>query len=179
MYTFIQLCRLKPELYNETMQIESRKKLSHLSNGCKRYTDALERQLAGIKGQDLTKEENKLRSVALRTTKNISAMIVGLFKRPSDFKTSITLSCKPQPIRVETKTASSGGESQNQNNNNNRPNKQFKNSNNNNTSSNNNNSYNRGAGGNQYNRQVGQKSKYRGNYQTDYRGGNKRPRHSR
>lgn len=100
MYTFVQLCRLKPELYTESMQIGSRKQLSHLSNGCKKYTDALERQLTSIKRQDLNKDENKLRSTAIRTTKNISTMILGLFKKPPDFKTSITLSFKPVVVNA-------------------------------------------------------------------------------
>uniref|UniRef100_A0A6G1SAS1 Apoptosis inhibitor 5 n=1 Tax=Aceria tosichella TaxID=561515 RepID=A0A6G1SAS1_9ACAR len=100
MYTFVQLSRLKPELYTEAMQVGSRKQLSHLSNGCKKYTDALEKQLTSIKRQDLNKDENKLRSTAIRTTKNISTMILGLFKKPPDFKTSITLSFKPVVVNA-------------------------------------------------------------------------------
>jgi chemotaxis protein histidine kinase CheA len=100
MYTFVQLCRLNPELYTESMQVGGRKQLSHLSNGCKKYTDALERQLTSIKRQDLNKDENKLRSTAIRTTKNISTMILGLFKRPPEFKTSITLSFKPVVVNA-------------------------------------------------------------------------------
>ena len=100
MYTLMQLSRLKPELYTESMQADSRKKLQHLSNGCKKYTDALEQQLkGGSKGQDL-------RGVALRTTKNISAMIIGLFRRPADFKvvTAIILSCKPIAVQPSQQT---------------------------------------------------------------------------
>jgi hypothetical protein len=100
MYTFVQISRLKPELFTEAMQLASRKQLSHLSNGCKKYTDALERQLTSIKRQDLNKDENKLRSTAIRTTKNISTMIVGLFKKPPDFRSSIILSFKPVPVNA-------------------------------------------------------------------------------
>ena len=103
MYTYVQLSRLKPELYTETMKAESRKRLSHLANGCKKYIDALEGQMSRVKKQDLNNEENKLRSVALRTTKNISAMIVGLFRKPSDFKAPIVLSCKPQIVPQNNK----------------------------------------------------------------------------
>ena len=105
MYTLMQLSRLKPELYSETMQMESRKQLQHLSNGCKKYTDALER--VGGKSQDL-------RSVALRTTKNISAMIIGLFRRPSDFKvvTAINLSCKPVPAAAPIASQPAGAPTQ-------------------------------------------------------------------
>lgn len=77
MYTFIQLSRLKPEATQ--LDAASTKRLSHLSNGCKKYTDALERQL---QNKDLNQEENKLRTIALSTTKNISTMILGLFKKP-------------------------------------------------------------------------------------------------
>lgn len=167
MYTFVQLCRLNPALYTEAIQTESKKQLFYLSNGCKKYTDALERQLAGVKRQDLVLEENKLRSVALRTTKNISSMIVGLFKRPADFKTSIVLSCKP--VKVEPPQAAPPAGDTN-NNNNNRHNKQHHNNRGGHQHSNNHHHHNNNS------RQPGQKNKFRGNYQSDYRGGNKRPR---
>lgn len=145
MYTLMQLDRLKPELYTEAMQAESRKQLQHLSNGCKKYTDALESQLKKS-GTD-----QDLRRVALRTTKNISAMIIGLFRRPVDFRvvSTINLSCKPVVVATPpaatgttkttpatTTTTSRPSHSNNNNNNNNKTKHRNFNHNNNNNNNN-------------------------------------------
>lgn len=90
-YSFHQFGRLNPNFYNEARQSEIRLRLHHLAVGCSKYMEILGAQL-----RDLKKEENKLRSVALRTTKNISNLIVrDLFKKPPQFKTDVLLSCKP------------------------------------------------------------------------------------
>lgn len=161
-YTLHQLCRLKPEFYNETLQTESMARLNHLVQGCTKYTSILANQLRGVKSQDLKKEENQLRSIGLRTTKNISTIVKDFFKRPPQFKATIVLSCKPLASRDLANPA--GGNTHNGG---------ATNNNHNNNTNKNGNNYNKQT----FNRQAGQKSKFRQHpYQNDR---NKRPRHAR
>lgn len=86
LFAFHQIARIKPESYFPESRLDSIKsRLQHLSQGCTKYTSLLS-------DPNL---DNKLRSVALRTTKNISNIIKDLFKKPPQFKTVILLSCKP------------------------------------------------------------------------------------
>lgn len=164
-YTFHQFGRVRPEFYTEAVQVELRIRLQHLSLGCKKYMELLSAQLRNVKSsEDLKKEENKLRSVALRTTKNISILVKDLFHNNSaqQFKSTVLLSCKPlaaQPL--DTKPSSNTSSNTNSGFKPN-PNKGHQNSYNNNKQN--------------FNRQGGYKNKYSGGYQNDR---NKRPRYAR
>lgn len=180
-YAFHQFGRFNPEFYNEARQSDIRLRLHHLAMGCTKYMEILSAQLKGVKsGEDLKKEENKLRSVALRTTKNISNLIVrDLFKKPPQFKTDVVLSCKPLAARSSeassTTNPSSISTNSSSRNNNNRV-QQFSKGNRHHHHNNNNGNYNKPHGGGGFNRQGGQKHKYQQSYQNDR---NKRPRYAR
>lgn len=100
LYTFHQLGRLKPFFTELKPDIQS--KLHYLFNGCTKYTQILGNQ----QQKAAKKEENVIRSVALRTTKNITLMVRDLFKKPPQFGSSILLSCKPLVVTrpVDTTT---------------------------------------------------------------------------
>lgn len=164
MYTFHQFGRIKPEFYSEAVQAELRVRLQHLSLGCKKYMELLSQQLTNVKSsEDLKKEENKLRNVALRTTKNISILVKDLFHNnpQQQFKSSVLLSCKPlaarpldtKPVQDTSSNTTSGNRPQ--------ANKAQHHYNNNKQN---------------YNRQGGHKHKYNQGYQNDR---NKRPRYAR
>lgn len=179
-YTFHQFGRFNPEYYNETRQSDIRLRLHHLALGCTKYMEILSAQLRDVKKDDLKMEENKLRSVALRTTKNISNLIVrDLFKKPPQFKTDVLLSCKPLTARSSESSVVSTSPSSNNSNNNvrNSRSQQFnKGGNRHHHNNNNNGNYNKPHGGGGFNRQGGQKHKYQQSYQSDR---NKRPRYAR
>lgn len=180
LYAIHQLCRIRPEFFTETLQNKTRLRLHHLAVGCTKYMELLSNLLKEVKSsEDLKKEENKLRNVALRTTKNISMMVKDLFKKPAQFKTSVLLSCKPLTTRPIDVTSDSSNNQAKKNNNNNShadnsnkqqihhkgSNKRPYNGNNNNNNNNNthhNNNSNRFGGG-------GQKHKFRSNYQPNKR----------
>lgn len=154
-YSFHQFCRVKPEFFTEDLQNNIKLRLSYLSLGCTKYMELLSAQLRGVRSsEDLKKEENKLRSVALRTTKNISQIIKDLLKKPPQFKASVLLSCKP--LASPATSAPDAGVNVSQAN----------------KGHNNNGDYNKSH----YGRQAGHKHKYRQSYQNDR---NKRPRHVR
>lgn len=95
MYTFHQFGRFRPEFFDESRQFKVRQQLIYLNFGCKKYGDILGVQLKGVKRDaDLKKEENRLRIVAHKTTKNIMTIIRDLFFRPPQFKSYVLLSCK-------------------------------------------------------------------------------------
>lgn len=158
-HSFHQFCRIKPDFFTEDLQNNIKLRLSYLSLGCTKYMELLSVQLRVVmRGDDLKKkEENKLRSVALRTTKNISQIIKDLLKKPPQFKTSVLLSCKP--LASPASAAEAGVNVSQQTN---------KGQNNNNGGD-----YNKSH----YGRQAGHKHKYRQSYQNDRN--NKRPRHNR
>lgn len=178
-YTFHQFGRVRPEFYNEQRQSDIRLRLHHLAVGCTKYMEILSAQLRGVKsGEDLKKEENKLRSVALRTTKNISNLIKDLFKKPPQFKTDALLSCKPLTARsVEPQTSATPSSTNNSSKNNANRAQQF-NKGGSRYHHNNNGNYNKSHSGG-FNRQGaggGQKHKYQQSYQNDR---SKRPRYAR
>lgn len=153
-YTFHQFCRVKPEFFSEELQNDIKVRLSYLSVGCTKYMELLSAQLRGVKSsEDLKKEENKLRSVALRTTKNISLIIKDLLKKPPQFKASVVVSCKPLASGQADASVNVSQQT--------------------NKGQNNNGDYNKSH----YGRQTGQKHKYRQSYHQNDR--NKRPRHAR
>jgi len=155
-FTFHQFGRFRPEFLDENRLSIIRKRLQHLSAGCKKYMELLSAQLRGIKSsEDLKKEENKLRSVALRTTKNISVIIIDFFMRPPSFKTNVLLSCKPLTARPIDPISPDKNDKTNKNQ----------------ARKGGSNSYTKPG----YDRQVGQKHKYRQNYQVN----DKRTRFSR
>lgn len=95
-YTFHQFGRIRPEFYSESLQNDYKLRLQHLALGCTKYMDILSAHLREVKSsEDHKKEENVLKSVALRTTKNISTLVKDLFKKPPQFKSQVLLSCKP------------------------------------------------------------------------------------
>lgn len=153
-YTFHQFCRIKPEFFTDDLQNNIKLRLSYLSLGCTKYMELLSAQLRGVRNsEDLKKEENKLRSVALRTTKNISQIIKDLLKKPPQFKASVVLSCKPLASATSAPDAGVNVSQANK-------------------AQNNNGDYNKSN----YGRQAGHKHKYRQSYQNDR---NKRPRQAR
>lgn len=100
MFTFHQLGRINPEFFTPQLQKEIRLRLQYLAQRCQNFTDKLSELLKAVKNSDdLRKEENKLRQVALRTIKNITIMVRDLFKLPPQFKAQILLSCKPLTTR--------------------------------------------------------------------------------
>lgn len=161
LFTFHQFGRLKSEFFTESLQNDIKLRLQHLALGCSKYSDLL----SAVKpGDDNKKEDSQIRSVALRTTKNISTLVRDLFRKPPSFKSIVLLSCKPltpktneapsQEAAASRAYQNSGGASYRQNTNQ-RQGGYNKNNQNGNS------------------RQPGQKSKYRHNYQ-DNRRGNKR-----
>lgn len=174
LFTFHQFGHFNPDFFTADVQSSIRLQLHNLSNGCTKYTEILSSQLRAVKSEDLKQEENKLRSVALRTTKNISVLIRDLFKKPPQFKASVVLSCKPLAASPETSNSSVSGSTggRNINNNNNNTNKPPYAKGHNNNGNYNNNKPNFKNG-----RQAGQKHKYRQSYRESDR--NKRPRQTR
>lgn len=179
-YTFHQFGRLRPEFFSEALQNEIRLRLQHLALSC---TNSLQLLSVVKPGEDLKKEESQIRSVALRTTKNISILVKDLFKKPPQFKNTVLLSCKP----LASPRDSNLDKTNNNNNNGNNANKNNISSNNNNNNSyhktnynsnnrgQNNYKYNSNGGANQ-NRQAGQKYKYRSSYNNNQSDTRKRQR---
>lgn len=165
-FTFHQLCRLKPEFFSESLQNDVRIRLQNLALGCSKYLDLL----SVVKpGEDLNKDESQIRSVALRTTKNISILVKDLFKKPPQFKSSVLLSCKPLAPTRPSETPPSKTESNRKT-----PQTERAHNQNNNNNNNNNNNYHKHS---YNNRQSGQKFRYQQSYnQTNQR---KRPRYAR
>lgn len=107
MYTFHQFGRFKPEFFDESRQFKIRQQLIYLNFGCKKYGDILGVQLKGVKRDaDLKKEENRLRIVAHKTTKNIMTIVRDLFFRPPQFKSYVLLSCKSSTAVTTTPSIS-------------------------------------------------------------------------
>lgn len=96
LYTFHQFGRLRPDFLSEALFKDMKPRLQSTSDGCKRYMERLSNQVRTIRFGELKKKDNEIRSIALRTTKNITIMIKDLFYKPPQFaKSSILLSCKP------------------------------------------------------------------------------------
>lgn len=170
MFALHQFGRFRPEFFTEVIMTSLTPRLLNLDLGCKKYMAILSAQLRDVKsGEDLKKEENKLRSIALRTTKNIDSLIMrDLLKKPPQFKTTVLLSCKPLAATatspIDTSDASSKALSAN--NGHRQQHQQQANKGQQNNTGNKSN----------YNRQGGQKHKYRQSYNDR---NNKRPRHAR
>lgn len=150
LYAFHHLGRVRPSFLSEALFQEIKPRLQGTSDGCKRYMERLDAQLKNVKPADLMKEENKLRSIALKTTKNITLMIKDLFYKPPQFtKSTISLSFKPTVSRLVENSPTANS---NNNNGSGKP-APYKGP------------YNAGKYRNE--RQVGQKHKYRQNYTND------------
>ncbi|XP_043223008.1 apoptosis inhibitor 5-like isoform X2 [Amphibalanus amphitrite] len=95
MFTLHQLARRVPSwLTDDADRLkEFRLRLQYLARGTQAYIKSLREAL---KDADLKSEENKLRAVALKTTSNINTMIKDLFHTPPSYKSTVSLSWKPQ-----------------------------------------------------------------------------------
>uniref|UniRef100_A0A914XBW0 Apoptosis inhibitor 5 n=2 Tax=Plectus sambesii TaxID=2011161 RepID=A0A914XBW0_9BILA len=97
--TVHQLGKHHPEFFTKEESAEERKefkkRLQYLARVIQVYSDKLKKTLAKMSKEDLAKEENKIKFLALRTTANISTLVKDLLRTPMQFKAVIALSWKP------------------------------------------------------------------------------------
>ena len=79
--------------------------MQYLARGTQAYIKSLREAL---KDADLKSEENKIRAVALKTTSNINTMIKDLFHTPPSYKSTVSLSWKPQAGSATTVSLGDG-----------------------------------------------------------------------
>ncbi|XP_071809643.1 apoptosis inhibitor 5-like [Asterias amurensis] len=108
MYTFYQLAKKQPDFLvaeeNADRLKDFKVRLQYFARGTQLYVKQLRIALQGKVGDEMKKEENKLKVVALRVTNNINTLIKDLFRNPPSYKSSIVLSWKPiqkQPTSPE------------------------------------------------------------------------------
>ncbi|ODM95907.1 Apoptosis inhibitor 5 [Orchesella cincta] len=86
-----------PEFFSEDPDRlkDFRGRLQYLARATQAYMKKLREDLQNKKGEELKKEENRVKIAALKTLANITAVIRDLFHHPPSYKTTIGLSWRP------------------------------------------------------------------------------------
>jgi hypothetical protein len=113
MFTFHHLARRCPQFLTADENAERlrdfRVRLQYFARGVQVYIKQLRTALQGATPETLKTEENKIKSLALKTTTNINSLIKDLFYNPPAYKAVITLSWKSdEPKKPATSEATAG-----------------------------------------------------------------------
>ncbi|XP_022083553.1 apoptosis inhibitor 5-like [Acanthaster planci] len=99
MYTFYQLAKKLPDFLvseeNSERLKDFRVRLQYFARGTQLYMKQLRLALQGKVGDEMKKEENRLKVVALRVTTNINTLTKDLFRNPPSYKSTVVLSWRP------------------------------------------------------------------------------------
>ncbi|CAG0921464.1 unnamed protein product [Notodromas monacha] len=102
LYAFHRLLQHAPEFFKkegedkvEERLVDLRKRLTYLSRRVQVYIKTLQEKLKGKTAEELKREDNKIRLIALRTTANVNSLTRDFFHTPPVFRSFVVLSWKP------------------------------------------------------------------------------------
>lgn len=117
LFSFHRLVKEMPEFLaaddNAERFKDFRQRLQYFARGSQSYHAQLQAALKGKNTLELKDEQNKLRTVALKTTANISALIRDFFHNPPSYKATVQLSWgakKPDSVPGPRKRATSSSD---------------------------------------------------------------------
>jgi len=114
MFTFHQIARRCPQFLTAPENAERlrdfRVRLQYFARGVQAYIKQLRAALQGATPEMLKTEENKIKSLALKTTSTINSLIKDLFYNPPAYKAVVTLSWKSEQPKKPTEAAPATGQ---------------------------------------------------------------------
>lgn len=109
MFAFHQVARRYPQFLtaedNAATLKDFRMRLQYFARGVQAYIKQLRLALQDKTGDALKTEDNKIKTLALKTTSNINTLIKDLFYNPPAYKATVTLSWKTEATAQKPTTA--------------------------------------------------------------------------